>query len=378
MTTAAKTLLPGATIGILGSGQLGRMLAMAARRMGYRTHVFSPEKNSPAEAVCDRATVAPYTDAAALKAFAESVDVVTFEFENIPFETAQALEMAALVRPSPQILHTAQHRGREKTFLKENGFPVVPFAWVKSPREIRAAVEAVGLPAVLKTAGFGYDGKGQHKVASLAEAESVVKANSQEWVLEQWQDFDKEVSVLVARGVDGKLTDWGVIENRHRHHILDISVVPADVSDATEREALKVARAIAQKLDLVGLLCIEFFVGKDGSVRVNEMAPRPHNSGHWTIEGAVTSQFEQQIRAVCGLELGATHIVAPTAMANVLGDIWNDGEPNWAAVLNDPYVKWHSYGKAEARPGRKMGHLTSLGVTPGQAVERVTQVRAKL
>ncbi len=378
MMGLTKNLLPGATIGILGSGQLGRMLAIAARRMGYRTHVFSPEKNSPAEAVCDAATVAAYSDAAALKAFAQGVDVVTFEFENIPFETAQALEAFALVRPSPQILHTAQHRGREKTFLQEAGFPVVPFRWVKTAGEIGRAVEAVGLPAVLKTAGFGYDGKGQHKVESREAAEAIVKANPQEWVLEQWQDFDKEVSVLVARGVDGKLTDWGVIENRHRHHILDVSVVPAEVSDATEREALKVARAIAQKLDLVGLLCIEFFVGKEGSVRVNEMAPRPHNSGHWTIEGSVTSQFEQQVRAVCGLELGATHIVAPSAMANVLGDIWRDGEPDWAAVLNDPYVKWHSYGKAQARPGRKMGHLTSLGVTPGQAVERVTQARDRL
>jgi 5-(carboxyamino)imidazole ribonucleotide synthase len=373
-----SVLLPGSTIGILGSGQLGRMLALVARRMGYRTHVYSPDNHSPAQAVADFATVADYTDLAALEKFARSVDVVTFEFENIPFACASRLTEWVAVRPDPSILHTAQHRAREKTFLRDNGFPVVPFALIRTLADVEAAVKAVGVPSVLKTAGFGYDGKGQHKVANASEVSAIVGASDQEWVLEQWQDFDKEISVGIARGIDRKMADWGAVENRHANHILDVSVVPAGVGEETEREAVRLARAVAEKMGLVGLLWIEFFVGKDGSVRINEMAPRPHNSGHWTIEGAVTSQFEQQLRAVCGLSLGSPYIVAPTAMANILGDVWNKGEPNWAAVLGDPFVKWHGYGKSEARPGRKMGHLTSLGSSAEEAVQRVLHARQLL
>jgi 5-(carboxyamino)imidazole ribonucleotide synthase len=373
-----SALLPGSTIGILGSGQLGRMLAIAARRMGYRTHVYSPDANSPAEAVADATTIASYTDLVTLETFARSVDVVTFEFENIPFESASKLADWVTVRPEPAILHTAQHRAREKIFLKESGFPVVPFAMIRKAGDVAAALDAIGVPSVLKTAGFGYDGKGQHKITSREQVAPIVAASAQEWVLEQWQEFDKEISVGIARSVDRKMADWGAVENRHRNHILDVSVVPAAISEETEREAVRLARAIAEKMHLVGLLFIEFFVGKDGSVRINEMAPRPHNSGHWTIEGAVTNQFEQQLRAVCGLPLGSPYIVAPTAMANVLGDVWTKGEPNWVAVLGDPFVKWHSYGKSEARPGRKMGHLTSLGSTAEEAVERVLKARQAL
>ncbi len=373
-----NALLPGATIGILGSGQLGRMLAIAARRMGYRTHVYSPDSNSPAQAVADATTIAAYTDLAMLETFARAVDVVTFEFENIPFESASRLTDWVAVRPDPSVLHTAQHRAREKTFLRDSGFPVVPFALIRSVAEVDAAVRAIGVPSVLKTAGFGYDGKGQHKITSAEQVAAIVSASDQEWVLEQWQDFEKEISVGIARGVDRKMADWGAVENRHAHHILDVSVVPAAIAEETEREAVRLARAIAEKLGLVGLLWIEFFVAKDGSVRINEMAPRPHNSGHWTIEGAVTNQFEQQLRAVCGLPLGSPFIVAPTAMANVLGDVWAKGEPNWSAVLGDAFVKWHSYGKSDPRPGRKMGHLTSLGSTAEEAVSRVLHARQSL
>lgn len=373
-----KVLLPGAIIGILGSGQLGRMLAIAARRMGYRTHVFSPEAASPAEAVADFATVAAYTDLAALQRFGESVDVVTFEFENIPFDCATALESWTCVRPAPRVLHIAQHRAREKEFLKQNSFPLGEFEVVRSLAEAQTALTRLGLPAVLKTAGFGYDGKGQKKILAPSDLSTALGSSPAEWVLEKWQDFEKEVSVLVARNSAGEMRDWGVVENAHRNHILDVSSVPAAVSADVAKQAVQVAHAIAKRLDLVGLLCVEFFVGRDGVVRVNEMAPRPHNSGHWTLEGSITSQFEQQLRAILGLALGSTEILRPTAMANVLGDIWSVGEPDWAAALNDPQVKWHSYGKVDARAGRKMGHLTALAETREQAVARVQKVRAAL
>ncbi len=370
-------LLPGATVGILGSGQLGRMLCMTARRMGYRTHVYSPEANSPAEEVADAVTVADYTNIEALEAFGRSVGVVTFEFENIPFDSAMRLCALSEVRPHPKVLHIAQHRAREKLFLQQHGFPVVPFALIEKLEDCESAVRRVGVPAVLKTAGFGYDGKGQHRISQMEQVADLVGADSQAWVLEKWQDFAKEVSVLVARGADGKMADWGVVENRHHNHILDVSFVPASVSDETEREAIRIARDLAAKIELVGLMCVEFFVGRDGKVCVNEIAPRPHNSGHWTIEGSVTSQFEQQLRAICGLPLGSPFIVAPTAMANVLGDLWSKGEPHWAEVLSDPFTKWHHYGKHQARPGRKMGHLTSLGESAEQAVQRVLDTRSR-
>ncbi len=375
---ANKALLPGAKIGILGSGQLGRMLAISARRMGYFTHVFSPEAHSPASAVADRTTVAAYTDRAALEVFGKSVDVVTFEFENIPYDCAHSLESWTLVRPAPQVLHIAQHRVREKTFLKESGFPVVPFEVVQTLAEAQSAFSRMGGRCVLKTAGFGYDGKGQKKIQSAADLVSAIGADAGDWVLEQWQDFKTEISVLVARGVDGAMADWGAVENEHRNHILDVSSVPPSVSSAVAHEAVRIARAVAEKLNLVGLLCVEFFVGHGGEVHINEMAPRPHNSGHWTLEGSVTSQFEQQLRAVLGLKLGATVLLKPTAMGNVLGDAWELGEPNWQAVLNLPFVKWHSYGKSEARAGRKMGHLTATGESREQAVERVREAQRLL
>jgi 5-(carboxyamino)imidazole ribonucleotide synthase len=373
-----QPILPGATIGILGSGQLGRMLCMAARRMGYRTHVYSPDADSPAEQVADKATVAPYEDLRALEAFGKSVSVVTFEFENVPMMTASALQQWTLVRPEPEILHIAQNRAREKNWLSQSQCPVTPFALIQNVSQVAAAVEKVGFPAVLKTAGFGYDGKGQHRVRTAEEVESLVRKTPQDWVLEAWVEFEKEVSVLIARSRTGEKKHWGVVENRHAHHILDVSFVPAQTTPAVAQKAVALAEHIAEKLGLVGLLCVEFFVGRDGSVLVNELAPRPHNSGHWTIEGAVTSQFEQQIRAVAGLRLGATEMLRPTAMANVLGEVWAKGEPNWEAVLSDSHVKWHDYGKAEPRPGRKMGHLTAVAETSEAAVALVLATREKM
>jgi 5-(carboxyamino)imidazole ribonucleotide synthase len=372
-------ILPGSTIGVLGSGQLGRMFAIAARRMGYRVHTFSPETDTPTGQVADVEVQAAYEDLDAVREFTRHVHVVTFEFENIPVTTVDAVARQVPVRPSGAVLHTAQHRLREKTFLARGGFPVTPFRPVSSPDGLRAAVHDLGYPAVLKTAGFGYDGKGQAKVHSLHEAEGALRAlEGQEAIMEAFVDFDREVSVVAARGLDGAFTHYGVIENAHRHHILDVSIAPATVSAKIAREAVEVARSILEALDVVGVLCVEFFLTRDGKLLVNELAPRPHNSGHLTFDACVTSQFEQQLRAVCGLPLGSAEQYRPAAMANLLGDLWQDGEPDWAAACGFPEVKLHLYGKLVPRPGRKMGHLTALARSAEIAARVVCEARAAL
>jgi 5-(carboxyamino)imidazole ribonucleotide synthase len=372
-------ILPGSTIGVLGSGQLGRMFAIAARRMGYRVHTFSPETDTPTGQVADVEVQAAYEDLDAVREFTRHVHVVTFEFENIPVTTVDAVARQVPVRPSGAVLHTAQHRLREKTFLARGGFPVTPFRPVSSPDGLRAAVHDLGYPAVLKTAGFGYDGKGQAKIHSLHEAEGALRAlEGQEAIMEAFVDFDREVSVVAARGLDGAFTHYGVIENAHRHHILDVSIAPATVSAKIAREAVEVARSILEALDVVGVLCVEFFLTRDGKLLVNELAPRPHNSGHLTFDACVTSQFEQQLRAVCGLPLGSAEQYRPAAMANLLGDLWQDGEPDWAAACGFPEVKLHLYGKLVPRPGRKMGHLTALARSAEIAARVVCEARAAL
>ena len=372
-------ILPGATIGVLGSGQLGRMFAIAARRMGYRVHTFSPETDTPTGQVADVEVQAAYEDLDAVGEFTRHVHVVTFEFENIPVTTVDAVAEQVPVRPSGAVLHTAQHRLREKTFLARGGVPVTPFRPVSSPDDLRAAVHDLGYPAVLKTAGFGYDGKGQAKIHSLHEAEEALRAlEGQEAILEAFIDFDREVSVVAARGLDGVFTHYGVIENAHRHHILDVSIAPATVSAKIAQEAVEIARSILEALDVVGVLCVEFFLTRDGKLLVNELAPRPHNSGHLTFDACVTSQFEQQLRAVCGLPLGSTEQYRPAAMANLLGDLWQDGEPDWEAACAFPEVKLHLYGKLVPRPGRKMGHLTALARSADAAARVVREARARL
>jgi 5-(carboxyamino)imidazole ribonucleotide synthase len=277
------------------------------------------------------------------------------------------------------VLHTTQQRLREKTFLAKHAFPVTPFRTVRTEQELRTAARELGLPAVLKTASFGYDGKGQAKLATPADLDAAAaRLGGREHVYEAFVDFEREVSVVAARGLDGSFAHWGVIDNTHRNHILDLSVAPADVTPAVEREAEEIARGILEQLGVVGVLCVEFFLTKVGKLLVNELAPRPHNSGHLTIDAAVTSQFEQQLRAVCGLPLGSTRIHTPAAMANLLGDLWAEGEPDWAAALAVPGVKLHLYGKAEARPGRKMGHLTALGDTPEAAARAALEARETL
>jgi 5-(carboxyamino)imidazole ribonucleotide synthase len=374
-----RPVLPGATIGVLGSGQLGRMFAIAARRLGYRVHTYSPDSDTPTGQVADVEIRRPYEDLDAVTAFAAGVQVVTFEFENVPAETAAAAERAAPVRPGGHVLHVAQHRLREKTYLSDHGFPVTPYRAVRSAAELSEAVAAIGTPALLKTAGWGYDGKGQVRVQTAADAPAAwQRLGASEAVLEAFVGFEREVSVVAARGVDGAYVDFGVIENHHVGGILDVARAPARVSPATERRAHEITRAVLESLAVVGVLCVEFFVLPGGELLINELAPRPHNSGHLTFDACVTSQFEQQLRAVCGLPLGDTDLLRPAAMANLLGDLWQPEVPRWAAALGLPDVKLHLYGKEEARPGRKMGHLTALAGTPEDAAARVIAARSRL
>jgi 5-(carboxyamino)imidazole ribonucleotide synthase len=375
-------ILPGSTIGVLGSGQLGRMFAIAARRMGYRVHTFSPESDTPAGQVSDVEVTASYADLDEIRNFARSVRVITFEFENVPSSAAAAAAELVPVRPSGNVLHIAQNRIREKTFLAQAGLPVTPFRAITTAEELERAAAEIGYPAVLKTAASGYDGKGQVRVSPENVDQAWESIGRVPAVYEKFISFDLEVSVIAARGLDGEVIDFGVIENSHARHILDVSVWPAAVSPAVAREAREIARTILEKLDVVGVMCVEFFVAGT-QLYINELAPRPHNSGHLTFDASITSQFEQQLRAVCGLPLGSTEMLRPAAMANLLGDLWYppsgvEREPDWAAACSFPGVKLHLYGKLLPRPGRKMGHLTALAPDSGIALETVLRARAAL
>jgi 5-(carboxyamino)imidazole ribonucleotide synthase len=374
-----RVIAPGSALGVLGSGQLGRMFCIAARRMGYRVHTFSPEEDSPTGQVADVEVTASYDDLDALRAFAAAVAVVTFEFENVPIEALDAIERNAPIRPSAMALHTSQQRAREKTFLADRGFPTAPFARAGTFDELWDAVARIGTPSVVKTAAFGYDGKGQHKVTTPADVEHIWNAiGHQEAVVEKFITLQAEISIIAARGQDGEIVEYPPFENRHRNHILDVTTAPASIPAATAADAREITRAILTELQYVGVLCVEFFVSTDGELLVNELAPRPHNSGHLTFDAAVTSQFEQQVRAICGLPLGSTELVKPAAMANLLGELWAEGPPNWAAACRFPDVKLHLYGKSTARPGRKMGHLTAMGRTVQDAQDRVIAARDAL
>ena len=374
-----KPILPGATLGVLGSGQLGRMFAIAARRMGYRVHTLSPEADSPTGQVADVEVTADYNDYDAVEKFARQVSVVTFEFENVPSETTDFVAQFSPVRPAGQVLHITQHRLREKTYLSDRGFPVTPFCTIRSADELETAVRALGCPAVLKTTGWGYDGKGQLKIPSVSDAVPVWhQLATDEAILESFVDFRLEVSVVAVRGMDGEFAHFGVLENAHLNHILDVTVAPARISEKIAAEAEAIARGILESLDVVGVLCVEMFLTHDDRLLINELAPRPHNSGHLTFDANLTSQFEQQVRAICGLPLGSTEQFQPAAMANLLGDLWGNGEPNWAEALKLPKVKLHLYGKALPKPGRKMGHLTSLADSADEAEQIVREARGRL
>ncbi len=373
-------ILPGATVGVLGSGQLGRMFAIAARRLGYRVHTFSPDYDTPTGQVADLEVRGSYDDLTAVRAFAAKVDVVTFEFENVSHACTEAAEQVTPVRPAGTVLHTTQNRKREKQFLARQGIPVTEFAVVNSIGELREAAARIGTPAVLKTAGFGYDGKGQVKIDANTELDATWQAiEPSELIFEAFVDFEAEVSVVAARGLDGQFEHFGVVRNDHVNHVLDVTSAPGAVSETAHHEAIDITRTIMRALDVVGVMCVEFFLTRSGRLIVNELAPRPHNSGHFTVDACVTSQFEQQLRAVCGLRLGSPERLRPAAMANLLGDLWTTaGPPRWEAALAIPDVKLHLYGKTEPRPGRKMGHLTAMAPTPEAAALRVRAARRSL
>jgi 5-(carboxyamino)imidazole ribonucleotide synthase len=377
---SAKTpLLPGAKLGMLGAGQLGRMFAIAAAKLGYHVHVFSPRVDSPTGQVSHRETVADYNDTDALVKFAKSVDVVTLEFENIPIAAIKTVEQFGPVRPSGAVLHTTQNRLREKRFLMAAGIACAPFAEVNSLAELDTAIQQLGLPAVLKTADSGYDGKGQITIRSVDDAPTAWEHVAQQpAVLEGWVDYQQELSVLVARSTNGEIATCGPIANDHANHILDVSRFPAVELSGVAKQAEEIGCTIAEQLDLVGLCCVEMFLTRAGKLVVNEIAPRPHNSGHLTIEACDISQFEQQVRAICGLPLGSMQAHTQGAMVNLLGDLWQNGEPPWLEMLAVSQGHLHLYGKTEAKPGRKMGHFTVLGGNADAAALVALEARQRL
>ncbi len=350
-------ITPGGRIGILGDGQLGRMMAMAAAELGYFVHIFGQDENSPAAQVSHRSTIADYSDKDALKAFAAEVDVVTLEFENIPTTTVKYLSQFVPVRPNDKVLEITQDRLFEKSFVNNLGIGTTSFANVESLNDLVQAVQQVGTPAVLKTRRLGYDGKGQVKISQASQIdEAWSQMKNAPSILEGFVNFKMEISVIVARSPNGETDAFVPVENRHKNHILDITLAPADIPDRVAKNALKMATTIAKKIDLIGLLAVEMFVTKDGDLLVNELAPRPHNSGHWTLDACPTSQFHQIIRAVCGLPLGTADRHSNAVMKNLIGDDIDD----WQDLVKDPDNCLHLYGKAEARDGRKMGHVTKL------------------
>ena len=359
-------IAPGSTIGILGGGQLGRMLILAGRNMGYRFHVFEPKGPCAAGMVADLEINASYDDESALTEFAEGVDIITLEFENIPSQVIDRLSAIKPVMPGSRALHVCQHRQREKDFLKASGLPCTPFEYADSAESLKTAVEAIGFPCVIKTAAFGYDGKGQIKLNAPEEAADCdylwdFLENPPRVVVEKWIHHVGEFSVVCARKADGSKITFPMAENVHVDHILHASIVPARITDSTQTTGAQLACEIADLLDVVGLIAVELFLEEDGRLIINEMAPRPHNSGHYSMDGCITSQFEQHIRAVTDLPFGSVELHQPTVMVNLLGDVWDRGEPNWSGLLQDPKVKLHLYDKGEARPGRKMGHFNLLG-----------------
>ncbi len=381
-TPGNNVLLPPGTIGILGGGQLGRMLALEARRSGYRTAVLTDEpKGCPAGQVADLEFNGSFTDPALLEPFLDAVDVVTVEFENIPDECLRAVEARRPLRPGRFAIHTTQHREREKLFLRAQNIPCAAFRIVEDLAGLEQAVAELGRPCVIKTAAFGYDGKGQAKVTRDTQLADVWPAFAgAHAVVEQWVTFEKEVSVVGARALDGSNAVHGVMENEHADHILDVTVAPARLPETVAEQALALWRAVAKGLDYAGTLAVEMFVTADGEVLVNEIAPRPHNSGHFSIDACRTNQFQQQLRAVCGLPLGDASQHTPAAMVNLLGDVWPAPHiaPDWTPILSHPRAKLHLYGKHSARPKRKMGHFTVLGTDVERALRDARQLQAQL
>lgn len=373
-------LVPPASLGVIGGGQLGRMFVQAAQRMGFRAGVLATGDDEPAVQAADWAVIAPSNQLSGLQSFAAQADAVTVEFENVSASALRWLARRRPVRPGWKTVWVSQNRLREKSFLSRHAIPHAPWRPVRREEDLDVAVRAVGLPLILKTASSGYDGKGQIRVERAEEARNAwADLGRVACVAEGWVEFQSEISVVAVRGADGAAASFPVGFNQHRRHILDSTVMPAPVGPIVSLEARTLALSVAEALGTVGVLTVEFFVTSDGGLLVNELAPRPHNSGHLTIEAATTSQFEQQVRALSGLPLGGTDLVAPAAMVNLLGDLWSDGEPDWDAALRaDDGVKLHLYGKQGASPGRKMGHLTVLDADPERALLRAQAARHAL
>ncbi|WP_075322119.1 5-(carboxyamino)imidazole ribonucleotide synthase [Acidithiobacillus albertensis] len=354
-------ILPGATLGILGGGQLGQMFTLAARRMGYGVWVLDPDPDCPAAAVADRHLCARYDDFSALELLADHCAAVTAEFENVPASAMIYLEARIPVRPGSTALVIAQDRVREKTFFQDLGLEVAPFALLRQKDDVELVPRKLSFPAILKTTRFGYDGKGQQNVTTASELPAAwASLNTPEAILESRIKLVQEFSVVLARSVEGMMVFYPLAENRHHHAVLDLSIVPARIPEALQNQARQSAACIAEALNYVGVLAVEFFVEEEGRLLVNEMAPRPHNSGHYTIDACVSSQFDQQVRALCGLSLADTRLLSPVVMMNLLGDLWEEGGPDWQKLFQHPQIKVHLYGKKEARPGRKMGHVNAL------------------
>jgi len=371
-------IAPGAWLGLLGGGQLGRMFTMAAQSMGYKVLVLDPGVHGPAGSVADEHIVADYLDPKALESIAARCAAATTEFENVPAGALQFLSRHCVVSPGAESVAIAQDRIAEKTFLSSIGLEVAPFRAVHRLEELDGGVAGL-LPGIMKRSRLGYDGKGQVRVATVDEARrAFVELGTEPCVLERLLPLESELSVIVARSRDAQVSAWPVSENAHAKGILDVSIVPARVSDAVADSVRSAARRVAERMGYCGVLCVEFFVLRDGRVVVNEIAPRPHNSGHYTIDACVTSQFEQQARVLCGLPLGATELHCPAVMVNLLGDLWAAGEPRWEHVLRHPRAKLHLYGKAQARPGRKMGHYTVLADTVEAALAVAMQIQMLL
>jgi 5-(carboxyamino)imidazole ribonucleotide synthase len=375
---ATLPILPGATLGILGGGQLGRMFTLAARTMGYKVMVLDPDFASPAGQMADVHLQADYTDHGALKQLGAACAAVTTEFENVPAASLIELANHCRVSPGAEAVAIAQDRSHEKSWLREQGFATAPFALVNAEADLEAALAATGTPALLKVSRFGYDGKGQARVATLEDARAAFREfGGQPCVLEGFVKLEREVSVVLARSDAGECALFPVAENRHENCILDVSIVPARVSDSLVDQARNMARTVADKLGYVGVMAVEFFIA-DGRLLINEIAPRPHNSGHYTLDACVTDQFEQQVRVLCGLPLGDSRLLSPVVMVNILGDRWHNGGPHWDALLVHPNIKLHLYGKEAARPGRKMGHFNVLDADLPRALVLAARMRDAL
>jgi 5-(carboxyamino)imidazole ribonucleotide synthase len=372
-------ILPEATLGVLGGGQLGRMFTVVAREMGYKVIVLDPDPMSPAGALANEHLQSEFTDSEALTQLATHCSAVTTEFENVPVTALRALEAQCLVRPAALAVEYSQDRIREKTFSRDCGLATAPFVPVRDLSELDTALATIKLPAILKTAALGYDGKGQRLISDPAHAQvAFAELGKVPCVLEERVDLQMELSVLVARSSQGEVAVYPLAENVHVQGILDTSIVPARTSVEVAQRASSLARILAEQLDYCGVLAVEFFLTRDNELLINEIAPRPHNSGHYTLDACVTNQFEQQVRALCGLPLGDTRLLSPVVMNNLLGDLWQAGTPAWDKLFQHAGARLHLYGKHTARPGRKMGHFNVLATDVDQALEIAGRIRESL